>query len=216
MADRVDIKFGMRIAGGRGAEIALDRVLEAASPAAIKSNFRKVVDFAFRKVVDRTPGKTRTLAGGWEHEDTIEERPGSFRFASVIRNKLADVGVTYLSTDGTEKPKLRTFPSEEQQKWGEVIRILDRGGKRHVITPKRKKFLSWWGYTPGRNAETGRYQVEGLFPVFAKKVNHPGHPAFGMLTQTATEMETLAKSLLFDRIAPGIVNAWNLDSGLGR
>jgi len=208
-------RFDMQLVGGKGAVVALDRVIAATKPAAVRGNFRRVVDFAFNKVVTRTPGKTRTLAGAWRHEDTEEEHGGAFKFTSVIRNTLADVGVTYHSTDGTTKPKLRTYPSEEQQTWGEVIRILDRGGRRHVIEPKRKKFLSWWGYEPGRNAKTGRFQVEGLFPVFARKVDHPGHPKFGMLTQTSKEILTLVESIR-DGVRKNVVNAWNVNTGEGR
>lgn len=214
MVDSTKIKFTMRLEGGRETAVRLDRVIAAAKPNAVRGNFRRVGTFMLGQVRKRTPG-SGSLRGGWRLELKEDVRNDGFVFTARVYNAKADEGVTYLSTDGTVKPKLRTFPSTEQQTYGEVLRILDRGGRPHIITPKRVEWLSWWAYTPGRGAD-GRFQTEGVFPVFAKVVRHPGHKKYGMLTETRKEVYRLAESAIFQPYRRGIVNAWNLRTGAGR
>lgn len=214
MANSTKIKFVLKLEGGPATAVRLDRVVRAFRPEAVRANFRKVGTFMLEGVRRRTPGSGR-LRGGWRLESEETVRRDGFRFSARVFNTLADEGVTYLSTDGEIKPKLRTYPSEEQQTYGEVLRILDRGGRPHKITPKRASVLSWWAYTPGRGAD-GRFQVEGVFPVFAQVVNHPGHKKYGMLTETRKEAFRLAQSTIFNPFRRGIVNAWNVRTGEGR
>lgn len=214
MANQTKIRFVLRLEGGKETDVKMERVIRALRPEAVRGNFRKVGSFMLDGVQKRTPGSGR-LRGAWKLEATEEIRRDGFVFSARVFNTLADEGVTYLSTDGDVKPKLRTFPSDEQQTYGEVLRILDRGGRPHVITPKRVEWLSWWSYTPGRGAD-GRFQTEGVFPVFAKRVHHPGHKKYGMLTETRKEAYRLARSAIFNPFRRGIVNAWNLRTGVGR
>ena len=214
MTDRTKIKFTLRLEGGKQTAVRLDRVVRAFRPEAVRSNMRKVGDFMLAGVKRRTPGSGR-LRAAWRLDRTEAVRRDGFYFEARVFNSLTDEGVTYLSTDGEIKPKLRTYPSEEQQTYGEVLRILDRGGRPHRIVPKRKKFLSWWQYQPGRGPD-GRFQTEGVFPVFSLGVNHPGHKKYGMLTETRKEAFRLARSTVFNPFRRGVVNAWNLRTGEGR
>ena len=178
--------ISMRLKGGKEAIKAIQEVRKAAHPEAAKASFRKLASYTLRRVKDRTPGEGK-LRGGWT---LAFSGKGTTHHEWHIKNRLSEQGVTYLSTDLTIKPKLRTYPSEEQQTWGEVIQILDAGGKPHTIEPKRHEWLSWWGNRPGRNAKTGQFQTTTL-AMFSKKVFHPGHKAYGMISDTADEVQKL-------------------------
>jgi hypothetical protein len=214
MANRTKIKFVMRLEGGKDTAVRMERVIRALRPDAVRSNFRKVGEFMLAGVKRRTPGSGR-LRAAWRLEQNELVRRDGFRFEARVFNALSETGVTYLSTDGDIKPKLRTYPSEQQQTYGEVLRILDRGGRPHRIVPKRVTVLSWWQYQPGRGPD-GRFQTEGVFPVFAYEVKHPGHKKYGMLTETRKEAYRLARAAIFNPFRRGIVNAWNLRTGEGR
>lgn len=203
-------KTSLKLKGGKEALKAMQDVRKAAHPDAARASFRKMALYTLRRVRERTPGDG-TLRGAWAL-DFNEVNRNNLEWR--IHNRLADQGVTYLSTDLTIKPKLRTFPSDEQQTWGEVIQILDAGGKPHEITPKRTTWLSWWASQPGRNPETGRFQRTEV-AVFSKGVSHPGHKKYGMLTGTAKEIQRLIDATAEER-KRSILAPWDLRTGAGR
>lgn len=66
----------------------------------------------------------------------------------------------------------------------EVFIYQDRGTKPHVITPRRKRALSW----PG-----GRHPV--------KRVNHPGNPAQDFTGKAAAKMDKQYQRIVAEELA---------------
>lgn len=183
--------LGIKLKGGQAALKAIRDVRKAAHPDAARQGFRQMALYTHRRVKALTPGEG-TLRDAWAL--AFSETRGS-TLEWTIHNRLADQGVTYLSTDLTIKPKLRTYPSEEQQTWGEVIQILDAGGKPHEITPKRVSVLSWWS---SKNE-----------PIFSRHVSHPGHKKYGMITKPAREVRKLFEHEVEER-KKSILAPWDL------
>lgn len=198
--------FKIKLEGLKALADGIDRVIEANSERGVLNNIHTLAEFAQKRMQQRTPG-SGYLRSHWQADTTIRRTARGISASSTIRNTLAKTGVFYLSTDGTVKKKLRTFPSNAQQTYGEVIAILNAGSKSHWVAPKRKKFLSWWGHAPRRDSASGKFLGLGSDPQFSRGHFVRGVKPYGMLTLTAQDIRKLIESTVRDHTR-NVIRAW--------
>lgn len=178
----------------------LQRLIDALSPDAQQENFRKIVVFVAREVRDHTPG-SGVFRAGWRSVTNISRTDRGWKFEGSIFNVKEKTRLTYRSAlSGEVKPKLDK--NDKQQTYGDIMPIMDKGSKPHVIKPRRYPTLIFRSSKSPGPGDPNRSNV-----VFAKEVKHPGTKAYGMLSIPRKKLQTLARAALVE-IQEQVIRAW--------
>lgn len=178
----------------------LDRVIAALDPDAQKANFETVMQFVHGEVKSHTPGSGH-LREGWRLKTEFSKREDGWSFSGQIFNDREEELLTYRQAiTGQVKPKLKA--NDEQQRYRDVLPILDKGSKPHVILPRRYKNLV---FRASKSPPPGDPDTSNL--VITKHVSHPGTKAYGTLTIPYQKLLTLCQAAVLST-EEQVIKAW--------
>lgn len=211
------VEIGLEFKGTTDVKRGVEAMTKAMRPAVARRNFNRVLRFAQAEIKKRTPGSGK-LREAWVVRSSFKASKDGWSFTGAVANRRADQRLFYTSAhDG--KRRLKRKADDSPQRYRDIIPILDKGSKPHIILPRRYKFLIFAvknplvhfdpGSTTGFRTSRGRFASEKdqTTTVYTKKVRHPGTKPYKLLSTPRKLLANLARAAV-EETRGTIISAW--------